>query len=81
MSRGVVSCCFSVKPKHNDSFTLFTRAEAKRNDRGKSARAVRLGKALALQLLFFFFSGLACQSNVTTALDLTRCPCLRVMKQ
>jgi hypothetical protein len=60
MSRGVVSCCFSVKPKHNDSFTLFTRAEAKRNDRGKSARAVRLGKALAPATLLLLFMSIKC---------------------
>ena len=62
--QSVVSCYFSVKPKHNDSFT---RAEAKRNDRGQSARAVRLGKLLlnGTKELFFqaLFSGLACRFN------------------
>jgi hypothetical protein len=57
MSRGIVSCCFSVNPKHNDSFTLFTRAEAKRNETtGEPARAVRLGKALAPAALLLFMS-------------------------
>jgi hypothetical protein len=61
MSRGGVSCCFSVKPKHNDSFTLFTRAEAKRNETtGEPARAVRLGKALAPATLLLLFMSIKC---------------------
>jgi len=73
--QSVVSCYFSVKPKHNDSFT---RAEAKRNDRGPVGKSRPSGVSSCLQL---FFSGLACQSNVTTALDLSFCRCLRVMKK
>ena len=61
MSRGIVSCCFSVNPKHNDSFTLFTRAEAKRNETtGEPARAVRLGKALAPAALLLLFMSIKC---------------------
>jgi hypothetical protein len=79
MSRGVVSCCFSVKPKHNDSFTLFTRAEAKRNETTGASRQEPSvwGKLLRLRLFFFF----SCQSNVTTVLDLICCWRLQVMKQ
>jgi hypothetical protein len=61
-------CYVSVKPKHNDPWTPshVPRPSETRNDRGTSARAVRLGKALAAwwMELFFFPSCMSIQHRM-----------------